>query len=91
MKEKEDNAAKKITYLLRKNYWKQKDLKNLSTFSSRWLKNRKAISDEDKRSIAASVIQHHYKEYKAMLNLQEDKQRQLDIRILKTKFCFICK
>ena len=51
-----------------------------------WLKNRKAISDEDKRSIAASVIQHHYKEYKAMLNLHEDKLRQLDIRILKTKF-----
>ena len=89
-RQKEENAAKKITYLLRKNYWKEKDLKNLSSFSSRWLQGRKNISDNDRRNIAASVIQHHWRMYHSMSE-RDNQQRLLDIRVLKTKFCFVCK
>ena len=58
MKEK-DMAARKITHLLQKNYWNKKDLQSATHFTSRWLKDKKYISNQNKQNLCATLIQEN--------------------------------
>ena len=87
MKEK-DMAAKKITHLLQKNYWNKKDKNAVTHFTSRWLKNKKFISNQIKQNVCATLIQVKWREYIKQLT---EKENVLDEQMLRTKICFICK
>ena len=87
MKEK-DMAAKKITHLLQKNYWNKKDKNAVTHFTSRWLKNKKFISNQIKQNVCATLIQVKWREYIKRLT---EKENVLDEKMLRTKICFICK
>ena len=87
MKEK-DMAAKKITHLLQKNYWNKKDKNAVTHFTSRWLKNKKFISNQIKQNVCATLIQVKWREYLKQLT---EKENVLDEQMLRTKICFICK
>ena len=87
MKEK-DAAARKITYLFKKNYWNKKDLQSATHFTSRWLKDKKYISNQNKQNLCATLIQQKWREH--LKNMLE-KENVLDEKIIRTKICFICK
>ena len=79
-------AARKITYLLKKNYWHKTDMKNANNFVSRWIKDKDIISLENKKNLAATTIQMAFHKYKINKN-----KYYLDKEILKSKICMFCK
>ena len=85
MKQKEI-AAKKITYLIKKNYWHKMDMKNTNNFVSRWTKDKNYISIQNKKNLAATTIQIAFQKYKNNKN-----KLYLEKEILKSKICMFCK
>ena len=87
-----NEAAKKITYLIKKNYWSKKDLKTMANFSSHWMKQNHHLTINDKKNIAATLIQNMWKKHRLLLeqDIREFKNK-ITNEMLKSKICFICK
>ena len=87
-----NEAAKKITYLIKKNYWSKKDLKTMANFSSHWMKQNHHLTINDKKNIAATLIQNIWKKHRLLLeqDIREFKNK-ITNEMLKSKICFICK
>lgn len=80
-------AAIKITYLLRKNFWKKKDLSTAKEFSSRWLQDTRTSKTHSSSAYSNQMairIQKAWHEYKSRSKVKIDK------KLIKSKFCFIC-